>query len=119
VSHCARGGNADGGFTSLDAQVGWRPLPGNQEFELVLIGRNLTDSTQRNAIALNKDEVILRGRDVRLVVRARHSETCTVGTGWRRPLSLVPEDRSRGSARARGGTAAAAIRFHQQARAAA
>jgi iron complex outermembrane receptor protein len=58
------------GFTSIDAQLGWRPLPANHDVELVLIGRNLTDSTQRNAIALNKDEVILPGRDVRLVVRA-------------------------------------------------
>jgi len=59
-----------GGFTSVDAQLGWRPLPHNPDFELLAIGRNLTDSTQRNAIALNKDEVILPGRDVRLVVRA-------------------------------------------------
>lgn len=59
-----------GGFASVDAQVGWRPLSNNQGFELALVGRNLTDSTQRNAIALNKDEVVLPGRDVRLVVRA-------------------------------------------------
>jgi iron complex outermembrane receptor protein len=59
-----------GGFTSVDAQVGWRPLANNRDVELVLIGRNLTDSTQRNAIALTKDEVILPGRDVRLVLRA-------------------------------------------------
>ena len=59
-----------GGFASVDAQVGWRPLPANQGFELVLIGHNLTDTTQRNAISLNKDNVILPGRDVRLVLRA-------------------------------------------------
>ena len=58
------------GFTSVDAQLGWRPLANNRDVELVLIGRNLTDSTQHNAIALNKDEVILPGRDVRLVLRA-------------------------------------------------
>jgi iron complex outermembrane recepter protein len=58
------------GFTSVDAQVGWRPLPSNPAFELVLIGRNLGDSIQRNSVALNKDEVILPGRDVRLMVRA-------------------------------------------------
>ena len=58
------------GFTSLDAQVGWRPMSNNENLEFVLIGRNLTDSTQHNAIALNKDEVILPGRDVRLLVRA-------------------------------------------------
>jgi iron complex outermembrane receptor protein len=59
-----------GGYASVDAQVGWRPLPANRDFELVLIGHNLTDTTQRNAIALNKDDVILPGRDVRLVIRA-------------------------------------------------
>lgn len=58
------------GFTSVDAQFGWRPLPSNDGLELVVVGRNLTDSIQRNAIALNKDEVILPGRDVRLLVRA-------------------------------------------------
>ena len=61
---------ATAGFTSVDAQFGWRPLPHNPDFEIVVIGRNLTDSTQRNAIALNKDEVVLPGRDARLVVRA-------------------------------------------------
>ena len=59
-----------GGFASVDAQFGWRPLPANQGFEVVLVGRNLTDTTQRNAIALNKDEVTLPGRDVRLLLRA-------------------------------------------------
>ena len=58
------------GFTTVDAQLGWRPLASNPKFELVLVGRNLTDSTQRNAVALNKDEVILPGRDIRLMVRA-------------------------------------------------
>jgi iron complex outermembrane receptor protein len=58
------------GFTSIDAQLGWRPLSANPDFEVVLVGHNLTDSTQRNSVALNKDEVILPGRDVRLMVRA-------------------------------------------------
>jgi iron complex outermembrane receptor protein len=58
------------GFTSVDAHVGWRPSFANSPLELMLVGRNLTDSTQRNAVALNKDDVILPGRDVRLLVRA-------------------------------------------------
>jgi iron complex outermembrane receptor protein len=58
------------GFTSVEAQLGWRPVPSNQNLELVLVGHNLTDSTQRNAVALNKDDVLLPGRDVRLMVRA-------------------------------------------------
>lgn len=30
---------------------------------------NLTDATERNAVALNKDLVVMRGRDIRFVVR--------------------------------------------------
>ena len=59
------------GFTSIDAQLGWRALEAHPGFEVALIGRNLTDSIQRNAVALNKDEVIMPGRDVRLVMRAQ------------------------------------------------
>ena len=58
------------GFTSVDAQLGWRPIIDSQQVEIVLVGRNLTDSTQRNSVALNKDDVVLPGRDVRLLVRA-------------------------------------------------
>jgi iron complex outermembrane receptor protein len=55
------------GFVSLDMGAAWRPaglLPG---LELSVIGRNLTDSRERNASALNHDVVLLPGRDVRLV----------------------------------------------------
>lgn len=58
------------GFASLDAQMAWRPLANNPLIELSLVGRNLTDRVQRNAVALNKDDVVLQGRDVRFVVRA-------------------------------------------------
>jgi iron complex outermembrane recepter protein len=58
------------GFVSLDADLTWRPLKDATNLELVLMGRNLTDSTQRNAVALNKDDVILPGREVRLMFRA-------------------------------------------------
>jgi len=58
------------GFTNLDAQFAWRPILSRPAVELALVGRNLTNSTQRNAVALNKDEVILPGRDLRLVLRA-------------------------------------------------
>jgi iron complex outermembrane receptor protein len=56
------------GFVSLDAQVGWSPVT-YQNVEVTIAGRNLTDSRQRNAVALNKDAVILPGRDVRLTIR--------------------------------------------------
>ena len=58
------------GFVTVDAQLGWRPMARNDGVEVVLVGQNLTDSTQRNSVALNKDDVILPGRDVRLLVRA-------------------------------------------------
>jgi iron complex outermembrane recepter protein len=59
------------GFVSLDAQATWRPISSNPDIEISLVGRNLTDTEQRNAVALNKDDVILPGREVRLMVRAK------------------------------------------------
>jgi iron complex outermembrane receptor protein len=59
------------GYVSLDAQAAWRPLANNDRFEIALSGRNLTDDVQRNAVALNRDLVVLPGRDVRLVLRER------------------------------------------------
>jgi iron complex outermembrane receptor protein len=59
------------GFVSVDAHLGWRLLPSNPDMEIALVGHNLTDTVQRNAIALNKDAVILPGRDVRLVATAK------------------------------------------------
>lgn len=58
------------GFLSVDAQAMWRPLENNPDFEIALVGRNLTDRLQRNAVSLNKDDVVLPGREVRLMVRA-------------------------------------------------
>jgi iron complex outermembrane receptor protein len=56
-------------FTSVDAHFGWRPMQAYPGFELAVVGRNLTDTVQRNAVALNKDDVILPGRDLRVVAR--------------------------------------------------
>ncbi|HVY66226.1 MAG TPA: TonB-dependent receptor [Gammaproteobacteria bacterium] len=56
-------------FTSVDAHFGWRPKLARSGFELALVGRNLTNTVQRNAVALNKDDVILPGRDIRIVAR--------------------------------------------------
>jgi len=58
------------GYASLDAQIGWRPFATHPDVELSVIGHNLTDRIQRNAVALNKDDIVLPGRDVRFVVRA-------------------------------------------------
>lgn len=58
-------------FTTVDVQVGWRPWARHPDTELALTARNVTDSVQRNAVALNRDEVLLPGRDVRLMFRLR------------------------------------------------
>jgi iron complex outermembrane receptor protein len=58
-----------GGFVSLDADFAVRPIPSNPGIELVLIGHNLTDHAERNSVALNKDVVLLPGRDVHLLFR--------------------------------------------------
>jgi iron complex outermembrane recepter protein len=57
------------GFTHVEAELAWRPWAARPGTELALAGRNLTDSLQRNAAALNKNSVILPGRDIRLSFR--------------------------------------------------
>jgi iron complex outermembrane receptor protein len=59
------------GYTSVDAQVKWKPFKAKPGLELMLVGHNLADETIRNATALNKDAVIMPGRDVRLVLSAK------------------------------------------------
>ena len=59
------------GYTSVDAQVRWKPFKAKPGVELMLVGHNLADETIRNATALNKDSVVMPGRDVRLVLSAK------------------------------------------------
>lgn len=68
--HVGTAGTTTKDFVSLDAHVGWTPLASRPGLEVMLVGHNLTDSVQRNAVALNKDEVVLPGRNVQLTVRA-------------------------------------------------
>ena len=58
-------------YTSLDAQIGWRPFKTKPNVELLLVGHNLADETIRNATALNKDVVVMPGRNVRLVLSSQ------------------------------------------------
>lgn len=60
------------GYLSLDAQVAWRPFDAHPAVELAVIGHNLTNQIERNAVSFNKDDVLMPGRDVRFVVRARY-----------------------------------------------
>lgn len=58
------------GFANLDAQFGWRPWSDRKGVELALVGHNLTDRAQRNAVSFNKDDILMPGRDIRLMIRA-------------------------------------------------
>ena len=69
--HLATAETPTDGFVSLDAQASWRPFDKNPGIEIALVGRNLTDREQRNAVSLNKDEVLLPGREVRVLLRAK------------------------------------------------
>ena len=62
---------ATDGYTSVDAQVRWKPFKAKPGIALMLVGHNLADETIRNATALNKDAVVMPGRDVRLVLSAK------------------------------------------------
>ncbi len=57
------------GYNSLSAQVAWRPFRDHPGIEFAIVGQNLTDDVQRNAAALNKDEVLMPGRNVRFMVK--------------------------------------------------
>ena len=57
------------GYVSLDANVAWRPFEDRQNVEIALVGHNLTNDVQRNAASFNKDDVVMPGRDVRVVLR--------------------------------------------------
>lgn len=62
------------GYTRLDAGLTWHAAkrPDGTEINLSLIGRNLTDEEIRNHVAFNKDEVVMPGRDFRLVLSMKY-----------------------------------------------
>lgn len=57
------------GYYSLNAQIAWRPFKAHPGIEFAIVGQNLTDDVQRNAASLNKDVVVMPGRNVRFVVK--------------------------------------------------
>ena len=57
------------GYNQLTAQAAIRPFSAYPKVQLAAVGQNLTDDVQRNAAALNKDQVILPGRNIRIVLR--------------------------------------------------
>lgn len=62
------------GYTRLDAGITWHAVnrDDGSEINLSLIGRNLTDEEIRNHVAFNKDDVVLPGTDIRLVLSMRY-----------------------------------------------
>ncbi len=56
------------GYDNLDAHVSLRPFASHPGIEFSLVGRNLTDSVQRDAAAFNKDLVVSPGRSIRFVL---------------------------------------------------
>lgn len=62
------------GYTRVDAGLIWHAAKtdAGTAVNVSLIGRNLTDEEIRNHVAFNKDEVVLPGRDVRLVLSLRY-----------------------------------------------
>lgn len=56
------------GYVDVDAHLGWRPFTGSG-FEIDLVAHNLADQVERDAVAFNKDVVVMPGRDIRIVLR--------------------------------------------------
>ena len=57
------------GFNALSAHVLVRPFSAHPGIEFAVVGQNLTNDVQRNAAALNKDDVVMPGRNIRFVVK--------------------------------------------------
>ena len=57
------------GYSSLDARISFKPWTQQPDLEFSVVGRNLTNTMERSAVAFNKDEVVLPGRDVRFTIR--------------------------------------------------
>jgi iron complex outermembrane recepter protein len=57
------------GYNTLTANIAWRPFEAHPGIEFAIVGQNLTNEVQRDAAALNKDEVVMPGRNVRFVVK--------------------------------------------------
>jgi iron complex outermembrane receptor protein len=57
------------GFNALNAHVSLRPFRAYPGIELSVVGQNLTNDVQRDAAALNKDLVVMPGRNIRFVLK--------------------------------------------------
>ena len=81
-----RAGNTDGGVHQR-GRAGWRSGRGTsiRGSSSRSWGATSPTAVQRNAVALNKDEVIMPGRDIRLMIRARSTDSPRVTAATRGP----------------------------------
>jgi iron complex outermembrane receptor protein len=56
-------------YVSLNEQIAWRPFKDHPGVEFAIVGQNLTNDVQRNASALNKEDVVMPGRNIRFVMK--------------------------------------------------
>lgn len=76
VRHVARqdrygeGDTPTDSYTDIAVQLGWRPFHSHPGIGFALVGSNLGDSLQRNAVALNRDVAPMPGRNLRLLFTA-------------------------------------------------
>jgi hypothetical protein len=57
------------GFTSVDASAVFHVYRGPEgDFDVALVGTNLTDAVERNAVSFTKDHVLQPGRTFRLML---------------------------------------------------
>jgi iron complex outermembrane receptor protein len=58
------------GYTDIGANLTWRAFEGESSaFDISVVGRNLANVEQRNAVSFVKDAVVMPGRDIRIVAR--------------------------------------------------
>jgi iron complex outermembrane recepter protein len=59
------------GATTYNARIGWKPVTDNDDLEITLEGRNLTDQDVREHTSFLKEQLSKPGRSLRLSVRAK------------------------------------------------
>ena len=59
------------GATTYNVRFGWKPLANNDDLELTLEGRNLSDEDVREHTSFLKEQLPKPGRSIRLSVRAQ------------------------------------------------
>ncbi|MCP5411095.1 MAG: TonB-dependent receptor [Alphaproteobacteria bacterium] len=56
------------GYVDVSAHAEWHPFAERPGFSIAVVGHNLADEIERNAVAFNRDEVVMPGRSIRVVL---------------------------------------------------